>query len=317
MPPKAAVKQQNEGKDEVVSAFTQLASALNNAARIVETYTSALSKGGLSVQAAGEGYAAALLALGGGTGIKQEAVAVAGKKRGRPSAATDELEPGKRKRRMKKEKDPLAPKRPASAYLLYQNDKRAEFVEKFKDIPYHEMLSKISESWGKLTDTEKQPYTAAQAKLKADYEGRKKAYEVSKIVPVAAPEVEEEEEEEVDEDELDASPVAPVKATNGEAESEDDEDSDEESDEAEQVASIVAKTKGVNDDDEEEDSDDDSDDDDSESSEDVEPPRKKAKGAVPTSTTKKTPAKVAAKPASKKAAAPAPVKEKKTRKAKD
>jgi len=298
MPPKAAAKNHDEGKDEVVAAFSQLSVALNNAAKIVEHYTSALSKGGVSVKAAGEGP-------------------VVGKKRGRPSAG-DELEGGKRKRQMKKEKDPNAPKRPASAYLLYQNDKRAEFVEKHKGITYHEMLSKISESWSNLTAAEKQPYIAAQAKLKHDYEGRKSAYETSKTAAAAAPEVEEE-----DEDELDASPAAmPTKAaTNGEVESEDDDEEDEEEEEA--VDSIVAKAKADDDEDEEE-ADEDSDDDedeDSETSEDEEPPRKKTKGAAPTSATKKTPAqtpaKSASKPSSKKAAeAPAPTKEKKKRKSK-
>jgi hypothetical protein len=55
----------------------------------------------------------------------------------------------------KKEKDPLAPKRPASAYLLYQNEVRAATKEKYPNLSYHEMLNKISAQWTAMTVEEK------------------------------------------------------------------------------------------------------------------------------------------------------------------
>lgn len=69
-------------------------------------------------------------------------------------------EGGKRKRRRgekkeKKPRDPNRPKRPPSAYLLFQNEVRKEMQERFPSMPYHELLSKISERWSHMSDTEK------------------------------------------------------------------------------------------------------------------------------------------------------------------
>ncbi|GAA5922035.1 uncharacterized protein JCM15063_003166 [Sporobolomyces koalae] len=97
---------------------------------------------------------------------------------------------GKKKRgpnKEKKVKDPNAPKRPASAYIEYQNDVRDAFRERHADLPYSEVLKKIGESWGSLTDEQKQPYVDITERKKETYLTDKKAYEAEHGPPQTIP----------------------------------------------------------------------------------------------------------------------------------
>lgn len=99
-------------------------------------------------------------------GVPVPALAPVPAARGRKRRAdVDGAEPevdenGKKKRKRaapgeKKVKDPNAPKRPPSAYLLFQNEVRKEMQEKFPNSPYHDVLNKISERWKKMSEEEK------------------------------------------------------------------------------------------------------------------------------------------------------------------
>lgn len=71
----------------------------------------------------------------------------------------DEAEGKKRVRgpnKEKKVKDPNAPKRPASAYLEYQNSVRDEYRQQFPDMAYSEVLKKIGATWQSMSDAEKE-----------------------------------------------------------------------------------------------------------------------------------------------------------------
>lgn len=62
---------------------------------------------------------------------------------------------GKKRRRSvagkeKKIKDPNAPKRPASGYIVYQNAVRATVKAQYPDMPAKEIQSKIAEDWKNL-----------------------------------------------------------------------------------------------------------------------------------------------------------------------
>lgn len=76
-----------------------------------------------------------------------------------PTSALDETEKsGKRRRRndsTRRKKDPHAPKRPPSAYILYQNDVRKQMQDKYPDMTYAEVLGKIAESWQTLEESKK------------------------------------------------------------------------------------------------------------------------------------------------------------------
>lgn len=66
-----------------------------------------------------------------------------GKKRGRKSNAP------------KKEKDPNAPKRPASAYIIFQNEMRPRLREAYPELAYKDLLTKISEEWKAVPEDKK------------------------------------------------------------------------------------------------------------------------------------------------------------------
>jgi hypothetical protein len=109
----------------------------------------------------------------------------------------DVLEEGGKKKRAKKPKDPNAPKRPASSYLLFQNDIRQELKKKHPNMSHGELLSMISKQWAAMTDEQKavsqvfcgfgtatdrhvtivQVYNKANADAKEKYTVAKNAYE--------------------------------------------------------------------------------------------------------------------------------------------
>lgn len=79
---------------------------------------------------------------------------------GASAAQNGTASPGKvkSKRERKKEKkvrDPNAPKRPPSAYLLFQNEVRQDMRKRHPGMPYSEVLGKVSEAWKALTEDQR------------------------------------------------------------------------------------------------------------------------------------------------------------------
>ncbi|KZV60969.1 HMG-box, partial [Peniophora sp. CONT] len=85
--------------------------------------------------------------------------------------------PVKRRRAIK---DPDAPKRPASSYLLFQNDIRSQLRVKHPEMTHHEIMTRVSQLWASLPPEEKEVYEKKHAGMKVDYETRKAAYEHTK-----------------------------------------------------------------------------------------------------------------------------------------
>ena len=80
------------------------------------------------------------------------------------TAETEEVKTdGKAKKekvkRVPKPKDPNAPKRPPSAYLIYQNAMREELKAAHPEFSYKEILKEIAARWGKITPEEKEVST--------------------------------------------------------------------------------------------------------------------------------------------------------------
>ena len=72
------------------------------------------------------------------------------------SVKTDDSETGgKRKRVAKTPKDPDAPKRPASSYLLFQNELRIQLKEKNPNMHHNELVKHISARWASMTAEDK------------------------------------------------------------------------------------------------------------------------------------------------------------------
>ncbi|KZV86447.1 hypothetical protein EXIGLDRAFT_622021 [Exidia glandulosa HHB12029] len=106
------------------------------------------------------------------------------------ATAVDEADGKKRKRKRgdkeKKVRDPLLPKRPPSAYLLYQNEVRKHMQEKFKELPYKEVLGEISKAWNAMTPEDKQMYQEATKVAKATYDDAKAEYDKAHGIEVVS-----------------------------------------------------------------------------------------------------------------------------------
>ncbi|EGO01466.1 hypothetical protein SERLA73DRAFT_131740 [Serpula lacrymans var. lacrymans S7.3] len=70
--------------------------------------------------------------------------------------ARDDDGDGTKRKRVTKPKDPNAPKRPASAYILFQNEVRAKLKEQNPELPQSELLSLIGRRWTSMSQQEKE-----------------------------------------------------------------------------------------------------------------------------------------------------------------
>jgi len=164
-----------------------------------------------------------------------------------------------------KPKDPNAPKRPASSYILFQNEVRKELKERHPELSNADLLSLISEQWKSMSDEQKETYNQAMKTAKAQYSEDKKAYDnrtpeqvdaanaaaaaaISlkkanakprgpKAAAIPAPQT------------VQARPPPPAEAS---ASSDTSDDDDSEEDEAPQVKQPIVDTESSEDDDEEE-----------------------------------------------------------------
>ncbi|KZT74464.1 HMG-box [Daedalea quercina L-15889] len=100
---------------------------------------------------------------------------------------------GKRKARenegkkTRKKKDPLAPKRPPSSYLLFQNEVRSELKKTHPGMPNNELLGMIAKQWAEMSQEDKEKYETLQRAAKDRYLEEKGAYQagVSPAIAVA------------------------------------------------------------------------------------------------------------------------------------
>jgi len=128
-----------------------------------------------------------------------------------PSAAAGT---GKKRGRVPKEgkrvKDPNAPKRPPTSYIMFQNDVRDELRQKHPGLPYKELLGKVSEAWQALAEEQKRQYQDAADSRMAKYNsavinykeaanGHAPAVVAASVAPT--PEVDDEDDDEEDEEE--------------------------------------------------------------------------------------------------------------------
>ncbi|KAJ7179629.1 high mobility group box domain-containing protein, partial [Mycena filopes] len=82
-----------------------------------------------------------------------------------------------KRKRVTKKKDPNAPKRPASSYLMFQNDVRKELKEAGKSFSNTEVLAMVKERWTNMGEEEKTVYADRLAREKARYTAEKTAYD--------------------------------------------------------------------------------------------------------------------------------------------
>ena len=85
---------------------------------------------------------------------------------------------GKKEKKDKKDKD--APKRAISAFFYYQKERRDSLKKEQPNLDNKALISKMSEEWNKMKDSEKTKYNNLAAKNKERYEKEKKLYESKK-----------------------------------------------------------------------------------------------------------------------------------------
>ncbi|RDY03949.1 High mobility group B protein 13, partial [Mucuna pruriens] len=81
-------------------------------------------------------------------------------------------------KKSKKEKDPLKPKHPMSAYFLFTNDRRAALIAENKN--FLEVPKITGEEWKNMTEEQKRPYEEMAKKNKEKYALEMEAYKQKK-----------------------------------------------------------------------------------------------------------------------------------------
>lgn len=77
------------------------------------------------------------------------------------------------------EKDPNAPKRNLSSYMLYSQAVRPETVSKRPELKAVDIAKLIGEKWNALTDKEKQPFVKQAEKEKARFDKENSSYKAT------------------------------------------------------------------------------------------------------------------------------------------
>ncbi|GAA5979303.1 hypothetical protein JCM11641_001988 [Rhodosporidiobolus odoratus] len=77
----------------------------------------------------------------------------------------------------KAKKDPNAPKRPLSAYMIFTQDERPKLKEEQPDVKFGEVGKILGARWKELDADEKKPWEEKAKVAKAKYEKEKAAYD--------------------------------------------------------------------------------------------------------------------------------------------
>jgi len=81
-----------------------------------------------------------------------------------------------RETKVKRKKDPNAPKRGLSAYMFFANDNREKVREDHPGIKFGEVGKLLGEKWKALSEKDKIPYEKRAQDDKARYEAEKARY---------------------------------------------------------------------------------------------------------------------------------------------
>ncbi|XP_010915687.1 high mobility group B protein 6 isoform X2 [Elaeis guineensis] len=94
-------------------------------------------------------------------------------------------------KKMRKQKDPLKPKHPMSAFLLFSQERRAALLEQNKNVL--EIAKIAGEEWKNMTEGQRAPYEEISKKCKEEYNQQMELYKQNKLEEAATLEKEEEE----------------------------------------------------------------------------------------------------------------------------
>jgi len=75
----------------------------------------------------------------------------------------------KRRFKPKSKKDPMAPKKPMSAYFLYNESMRTELVSNMPELSHKEVMAELGRRWTALDDAGRAPFIELAQQRKAEY----------------------------------------------------------------------------------------------------------------------------------------------------
>ena len=138
-------------RPQMITSFKDIAAAMTRCVSIIEDYTR-LSPSTLPLDSSTFGMMLHDgLQMPQGSGIDANALAAAA-----AAAGVPEQKPKKRRaKKEKKPKDPNAPKRPPSAYILFQNEIRDGIRNSNPEMTYKDVLNIVSGRWKDLSETER------------------------------------------------------------------------------------------------------------------------------------------------------------------
>lgn len=155
----------------MIASFKDIAAAMTRCVSIIEDYTR-LSPSSLPT-------------LNSFSGLPTLSAAELAKAVSTIDATSIPVEKKKRNKAEKKPKDPNAPKRPPSAYILYQNEVRDALRSERPELAYKDILALISEKWKQLPDAERKVFEAkyvdAQNQFKTLDDAYKSGAAVTKV----------------------------------------------------------------------------------------------------------------------------------------
>jgi hypothetical protein len=149
---------------QMLESISHLSSSLRNAAAQCDNFAKIVARSHpVAAASAFHGIGADFLALANGTSTIGAAAlgqalpaavpAVSPGHPGRKSMSKEEKSAKKKERKLNR--DPNEPKRPPSAYLLFQNEVREDMRARHPDLVYADVLGKVSEAWKSLSDEQR------------------------------------------------------------------------------------------------------------------------------------------------------------------
>ena len=78
--------------------------------------------------------------------------------------------------KIKKQRDPLMPKRPKSSFLYFCDKYRKEIMKKNPKYKMGDVMKKLGKMWRECEDEDKEPYNKMSSDAKIDYEENMEEY---------------------------------------------------------------------------------------------------------------------------------------------
>ncbi|KAJ7590566.1 high mobility group box domain-containing protein [Mycena floridula] len=158
------IRQLEKHRKEYEESVTSVAESMRNCVEMAEKFAKSLRNLNLIPMANGNGLDA----------------------KGKRKAGTDEPEERGKRKRVTKPKDPNAPKRPATSFLLYQNSRRPDVKKAHPEMSHSEIMTAISQEWSAISAEDKAEWIQKSEVEKAKYDVALKAYAARSPEEVAA-----------------------------------------------------------------------------------------------------------------------------------